>query len=131
MHCCGPNLFWDGCKKIQILGPRIVEYYSLKVAGPGYFLPFHFFTFYFHHFVHIILLTLSFTHFWCSSLRPFLLLLPHTLSPSLSLWECMVKPLPWITISKRCFLRPLGIIDVVSLLRFITSSMLIWIPTII
>ena len=25
MHCCGPNLFWDGCNEIQILGPRIVD----------------------------------------------------------------------------------------------------------
>ncbi len=24
-YCCGLNLFWDGCNKIQILGPQIVD----------------------------------------------------------------------------------------------------------
>ena len=26
VHYCGPTLFWDGCKKIQYLGPQILDY---------------------------------------------------------------------------------------------------------
>ena len=29
MHCCGPNLFWDGCNEIQNLGPKIVDYQDI------------------------------------------------------------------------------------------------------
>ncbi len=25
MHCCAPKLVWIGCKKIQILGPQIID----------------------------------------------------------------------------------------------------------
>ena len=28
MHCCGPNLVLNGCNKIQILGPQIVDYHA-------------------------------------------------------------------------------------------------------
>ncbi len=33
MHCCGPDLFWDGCKEIQILGPYIVDYLDIFSAA--------------------------------------------------------------------------------------------------
>ncbi len=26
MHCCSPDLFWDGCNETQIFGPQIVDY---------------------------------------------------------------------------------------------------------
>ncbi len=28
-----PDLFWDGCNKIQILGPQIVDYYGGRCGG--------------------------------------------------------------------------------------------------
>ncbi len=32
MHCCGPDLFWDGCTETQILDPQIVDYQMNTIA---------------------------------------------------------------------------------------------------
>ncbi len=30
MHCWDPNLFWHGCYELQILGPQVIDYWSLS-----------------------------------------------------------------------------------------------------
>ena len=35
MHYCGPNLFWDGCNEIRILGPQIIDYFPSSLSIPS------------------------------------------------------------------------------------------------